>query len=265
MSAQTRRRTIKAERMPFGRWLRLIGWRHLVAIAFCVWALFPVFYVITLAFSGGNTLTAACPPEKKGLEALDLLLPARRSRPTNFETLLTSDQWPFLDLVPEHRSSSRPSTRSRRCSWARRRRSRSAGSGSVAGGLGLLTLMLVQMFPAVLAITAIYSLLTQFKDVFPLDRHRVHLGPAPRLPRRRAGREHVPDEGLLRHDPGRHRRVGSHRRRVHDPDLLRARDAAVAADPDRGVLRQLPVHLQRAADRPGRAAGRAATRRSRSA
>ena len=51
--------------MPFGRWLRLVGWRHLVAIVFVIWALFPVFYVITLAFSGGNTLTAACPPEKR--------------------------------------------------------------------------------------------------------------------------------------------------------------------------------------------------------
>ena len=52
--------TIRPERMAFGRWLRLIGWRHAVAILFVIWALFPVFYVITLAFSGGNTLTAAC-------------------------------------------------------------------------------------------------------------------------------------------------------------------------------------------------------------
>ena len=33
----------------------------LVAIIFVVWALFPALYVINLAFSGGNTLTAACP------------------------------------------------------------------------------------------------------------------------------------------------------------------------------------------------------------
>ena len=33
---------LKADRMPFGRWLRLVGWRHVVAIIFVVWALFPV-------------------------------------------------------------------------------------------------------------------------------------------------------------------------------------------------------------------------------
>ena len=56
--------TIKAERMPFGRWFRIVGWRHIVVILFVLWALFPAFYVISVAFSGGSTLTSACDPSK---------------------------------------------------------------------------------------------------------------------------------------------------------------------------------------------------------
>jgi arabinogalactan oligomer/maltooligosaccharide transport system permease protein len=156
---------LKAERMPFGRWLRLVGWRHLVAIVFCVWALFPVFYVITLAFSGGNTLTAACPPEKKGLEALSCFF-AQTISTANFETLLTSDQWPFLVwfrntlLIATVNSFAALFMGAAAAFAFSRLRFRGRR-------LGLLTLMLIQMFPAVLAITAIYALLNQFKDVFP--------------------------------------------------------------------------------------------------
>jgi arabinogalactan oligomer/maltooligosaccharide transport system permease protein len=86
--------TIKAERMPFGRWMRLVGWRHVVAVIFVIWALFPVFYVINLAFSGGNTLTAACPPDRQGFAALSCIFPTKSSF-DNFTNLLHSDQYPF--------------------------------------------------------------------------------------------------------------------------------------------------------------------------
>ena len=95
------REPIKAEQMTFGRWIRLVGWRHMVADHLCIWALFPVFYMITLAFSGGNTLTAACPPDRSGLSAVICLFPSKLSL-DNFTAMLTSDQWPFDDLVPQH-------------------------------------------------------------------------------------------------------------------------------------------------------------------
>lgn len=157
---------IKVERMGFGRWLRLVGWRHVVAILFVIWALFPVFYVITLAFSGGNTLTAACPPEKQGLEALTCFFPSTISF-NNFETLLTSDQWPFVIwfrntvLIATINSFAALFMGAAAAFAFSRLRFRGRRPG-------LLGLMLVQMFPGVLAITAIYSLLTEIKDVFPL-------------------------------------------------------------------------------------------------
>ena len=80
--------------MPFGRWMRIVGWRHIVAIIMVIWALFPALYVINLAFSGGNTLTAACPPDRPGLAALTCLVPNNLSL-DNFTAVLTSTQWPF--------------------------------------------------------------------------------------------------------------------------------------------------------------------------
>lgn len=157
--------TIKADRMPFGRWFRLVGWRHIIAVVFSLWAIFPAFYVITLAFSGGNTLTAACPPERRGMAAVACIFPSQFSL-ANFETLLTSDQWPVLiwfrnTLLIAAVNSFAALFMGAAAAFAF---SRLRFKGRRAG---LLTLMLVQMFPGVLAITAIYSLLTQIADVYP--------------------------------------------------------------------------------------------------
>ena len=156
---------IKADKMPFGRWFRLVGWRHIVAVVFVVWAIFPAFYLITLAFSGGNTLTGACPPEKQGLAALSCLLPSKISL-DNFTDILTSDQWPFVTwfsntLIIATLNSFMALLMGAAAAFAFSRL-RFTGRRT-----GLLLLMLVQMFPPVLAITAIYTLLRQILDVYP--------------------------------------------------------------------------------------------------
>ena len=156
---------IKADKMPFGRWMRIVGWRHIVAIIMVVWALFPALYVINLAFSGGNTLTAACPPSKTGLAALTCLLPSNFSL-DNFTTLLSSSQWPFAvwfrnTLLLAVLNSFLALFMGAAAAFAF---SRLRFKGR---RMGLLTLMLVQMFPAVLALTAIFILLQQIGDVFP--------------------------------------------------------------------------------------------------
>ena len=156
---------LKADKMPFGRWMRIVGWRHIVAIIMVIWALFPALYVINLAFSGGNTLTAACPPSKTGLAALTCLLPSNFSL-DNFTTLLSSSQWPFAvwfrnTLLLAVLNSFLALFMGAAAAFAF---SRLRFKGR---RMGLLTLMLVQMFPAVLALTAIFILLQQIGDVFP--------------------------------------------------------------------------------------------------
>ncbi len=156
---------LKADKMPFGRWVRIVGWRHLVAVIMCIWALFPVLYVINLAFSGGNTLTAACPPDRTGLAALTCLVPNNLSL-DNFTAVLTSTQWPFAiwfrNTVILATLNSGLALLMGACAAFAFSRLRFKGRR-----MGLLTLMLVQMFPAVLGLTAIFILLQSIGDVFP--------------------------------------------------------------------------------------------------
>jgi arabinogalactan oligomer/maltooligosaccharide transport system permease protein len=165
-STKTKEDKLKADRMPFGRWMRIVGWRHIVAIIMVIWALFPFLYVINLAFSGGNTLTAACPPDRTGLAALTCLLPNNLSL-DNFTTILTSTQWPFAiwfrNTVILATLNAFLALLMGACAAFAFSRLRFKGRR-----MGLLTLMLVQMFPAVLALTAIFILLQSIGDVFPL-------------------------------------------------------------------------------------------------
>ena len=67
--------------------------------------------------------------------------------------------------------------------------------------MGMLALLLMQMFPQLLLVVAIYLIVLNVGDVFHVVGLNTLIGADHRLPRRRDGREHVADEGLLRHDP----------------------------------------------------------------
>ena len=53
-SAPGKAAPIKVDKMPFRRWFRVVGWRHLMAVMMVIWALFPVFYVINFLFPGAT-------------------------------------------------------------------------------------------------------------------------------------------------------------------------------------------------------------------
>jgi arabinogalactan oligomer / maltooligosaccharide transport system permease protein len=156
---------IKTDRMPFGRWLRLVGWRHAIAVVMIIWALFPVFYVISLSLSGGNTLTSACSPDLGGVEALSCLVPHTIDF-SNYQTLLTSDQYHFVTWI---RNSLILATVNSAAALLMGACAAYAFSRMRFGGrrMGMLALMLVQMFPSVLALSAVYFLLDRILDVFP--------------------------------------------------------------------------------------------------
>ena len=42
---------IEMNRMPFGRWFREIGWRHVIGVLAVLFAAFPVLYVISASSS----------------------------------------------------------------------------------------------------------------------------------------------------------------------------------------------------------------------
>ena len=155
---------IKPTRMPIGRWFRVVGWRHLIAVIVCIWALFPAGYLVNLAFSGSNSLSGACPSDRSGLSAISCVIPTTFSW-ANFDTLLNSDQWPFLKWMGNSliicTVNSFGALLMGACAAFAFSRLHFRGRR-----IGLLVLMLVQMFPAVLAITAIYTLLRQIGESF---------------------------------------------------------------------------------------------------
>ena len=79
--------------------------------------------------------------------------------------------------------------------------------------MGMLSLLLIQMFPTFLAVVAIYLIVLRVGDIFPAVGLDTQSRADPRLPRRRARREHLADEGLPRLDPRLARRVGPGGRR----------------------------------------------------
>ena len=156
---------VKVERMGFGRWLRLVGWRHVLAVAAVVFALFPILYIIALAFGGGETLVSACPLDKQGVEALSCLIPTNPDL-DNFTGVINDPAGAFpiwfrntVVVAAVVASLSLLIGASAAFAFSRLR--------FKGRRPGLLALVLIQMFPQVLALTAIFLLLVDLGDVFP--------------------------------------------------------------------------------------------------
>ncbi len=157
---------IKVQRMSFGRWMKTVGWRHLILVIAVLFALFPISYIINLAFSEGNTLTSACPTSLQGAETVQCVLPLPPYDTQNFTNVLNNPQRPFsvwfqntliiatvVSFFSVFMGASAAFAFSRMRFKGRR--------------AGLTSLVLVQMFPAILAITAIFLLLSTIRETFP--------------------------------------------------------------------------------------------------
>jgi arabinogalactan oligomer/maltooligosaccharide transport system permease protein len=158
---------VKVERMSFGRWVKTVGWRHLILVFAVLFALFPISYIINLGFSDGKTLTSACPTQYQGVEAaVNCILPLPPLGVDNFTEVLQSDQKPFpvwfkntviIAFVVSFASVFMGALAAFAFSRMRFKGRRP----------GLTALVLIQMFPQILAITAIFLLLSEIRDVYP--------------------------------------------------------------------------------------------------
>ncbi|MCR8670400.1 sugar ABC transporter permease [Agrococcus sp. HG114] len=139
--------------MRFRTWLRELGWRHLVGLAVVVFAVFPLVYVLSASFNPGGTLTGSNVlfREISGQNYIDLLSDPRRPYAAWFANTIivgicTAIGTVFLGALAAYSFS----------------RMRFTGRRP-----GLLGLILVQMFPQLLAVVAIYLLMRGISDVFP--------------------------------------------------------------------------------------------------
>jgi arabinogalactan oligomer / maltooligosaccharide transport system permease protein len=140
-------------RRTFGKWFREVGWRHLVGLVAVAFSIFPLLYVLSVSFNPIGTLTGS----NQLFRAFDL---------GNYIELFGNPDAPFLRwflntlLVGTI-----------------------AGVGSVFLGalaayafsrmrfvgrrVGLMSLLIVQMFPQFLAVTAIFLLMVTISDIWP--------------------------------------------------------------------------------------------------
>jgi len=133
-------------------WFAKAGWRHLVAIGACLFALFPILFVISAAFNPLGTLSSTT------------LIPTVFST-SNFENLFTKTDFPrwfYNSVLISGLATIFAVTLSTFAAYAFSR-FRFAGRRP-----GLLFLLIIQMFPAFLAIVTIYLIFTQVTELYPI-------------------------------------------------------------------------------------------------
>jgi arabinogalactan oligomer/maltooligosaccharide transport system permease protein len=138
---------------PFRRWFRGVGWRHVVAVAAVLFALYPVAWVVSASFNPTGRLSN------------QKLIPSHASL-TNYTRVLNSEAQPFKSwfvntMVIAGVSAAAITMNSALAAYAF---SRMRFRGRRAG---LLSLLLIQMFPANLAVVALFLLLVSLGDVVP--------------------------------------------------------------------------------------------------
>ena len=142
----------KGKRRTFRQWFRVLGWRHLVAIVAIAFAILPVLWVISAAFTTDPTISGGG------------LIP-REPTTDNFTTLFTNPDQPYLKwylntMLLAALVSFFTVLIAASAAYAF---SRFRFKGRK---VGMMFLLLVQMFPQFLALVAIYLIMAQISDVF---------------------------------------------------------------------------------------------------
>lgn len=152
-AAEKERPLARMPRRPFGRYMRDTGWRHIVGIVMVLFALFPLVYVLSASLNpGGTLLTANGLFQNLSFDSYVQLFQDPSYpyglwlRNTIIVGLTTAIGAVFLSALAAY-AFSRMRFRGRR--------------------FGLLAILLVQMFPQLLAFVAIFLLMSAISDVFP--------------------------------------------------------------------------------------------------
>lgn len=148
-------RTLEAaeNRMPFARWFRELGWRHLVGLVGVLFALYPVAWIVSAAFNSVQSLVSArLIPRSFTTDNFTSLFgsattPFARWIGNSYKVALTAATINVLFAALAGYAFSRMRFRGRRT--------------------GLLALLLIQVFPQFLGFIALFLLAQQIGNVFP--------------------------------------------------------------------------------------------------
>lgn len=150
-SAAAASRTRRPTPARFGRWCKEVGWRHLVGIVVIVFCVLPLLYVLSASLNPGGTLTGSndlfSTISGENYGALWDKGFGDWARNSIIISVVTAVGTVIMGACAAYAFS----------------RYRFRGRRSTLTGL-----LLVQMFPQLLAVVAIFLLLINLKDVFPL-------------------------------------------------------------------------------------------------
>ena len=148
-------------KMPFARWFRELGWRHVVGLVGVLFALYPVVWIVSAAFNSVQSLVSA------------RLIP-RSLTTENFTSLFGSATTPFARWIGNSYKVALTAAiiNVLLASLAAYAFSRMRFRGR---RMGLLALLLVQVFPQFLGFIALFLLAQQIGEVFPQAGLGTHL------------------------------------------------------------------------------------------
>ena len=142
------------KRMTPGKWVLTLGWRHLIGILVVIYAIFPILYILSVSFVKNSSVDGATTL----FSSFDLVnyiaLFQDPNRPfglwyinTMVIGVITALGSVFLSTIAAY-AFSRFRFRGRRA--------------------GLMSLILIQMFPSVLGLVAIFTILSEVGKIFPV-------------------------------------------------------------------------------------------------
>lgn len=141
-------------KMTPGKWFMEVGWRHLLGLVAVVFAMFPIVYVVSASLNPGGTLTGS----NRLFSTVSL---------DNYEKLFSNPNQPYgkwyVNSVVIAVTSALLTVFLGALAAYSFSRMRFAGRRA-----GLMSLLLIQMFPQMLAIVAIFLLVTEIGDIFPM-------------------------------------------------------------------------------------------------
>ena len=158
-----RKQPAKARRKRgFRRWFTDTGWRHLVAIAVVAFAVFPLLFVFSASLNPNGTLTGS----NALFSAIGL---------DSYWRILTDPQNPYLQwfgntLIIAGATAVASTLMGALAAYAF---SRMRFTGR---RFGLVTIVVVQMFPQLLGAVAIFLMMSAIGDVFPAFGLNTHVG-----------------------------------------------------------------------------------------
>lgn len=155
-------RGLAPRRRSLGAWFADTGWRHVVAIVVSAFALFPLLYVVSASLNPRGTLTGS----NQLFSAFGI---------DSYVRILSDPQNPyglwFLNTLVIAVVTGAVTVFIGACAAYAFSRMRFAGRR-----IGLVTIVVVQMFPQLLAVVAIFLLMSTLGDWFPAIGLNTHTG-----------------------------------------------------------------------------------------